>query len=132
MSSSKRVRRDEEDWPSREETDRQLLDLLFNGKSPFEKWEPAMNLDQAVKIAQDNAWKRGWNFELQWVSYAGRVLVDEWEARLSHFNIEAAIRHDERNAIEGYWATAKTASMAVCRMLLNLLDGVQEREYSAQ
>ena len=126
----KRVRRNEEDWPSEEETDRQLLSLLFDGKSPFEKWMPSRDLDQAVKVAQDVAWKRGWNFELKWASYSGDIVIDEWEAHLSHFNIDAARRGDFRNAVEDYWAPAKTSSMAICRMLLNMLDGVQEQEYS--
>lgn len=125
----KRVRRNEEDWPSEDETDRQLLSLLFEGKSPFNKWMPSRDLDQAVKVAHDVAWKRGWNFELKWASYAGDIVIDEWEAHLSHFNIDAARRGDFRNAVEDYWAAAKTPSMAICRLLLNMLDGVQEREY---
>ena len=128
--SPKRVRRNEEDWPSEEETDLQLLSLLFNGKSPFEKWMPSRDLDQAVKIAHDVAWKRGWNFELKWASCAGDIVIDEWEAQLSHFNIDAARRGDYRNATEDYWAAARTPSMAICRLLLNMLDGIQEKEYS--
>jgi hypothetical protein len=127
----KRVRREEEDWPSEEDTDRQLLSLLFDGKSPFEKWTPSRDLDQAVKIIHDVAWKRGWNFELRWTSYAGDIVIDEWEGRLVNFNIEAARRQDFGNMIEDYWATGKTAPMAICRVLLNLLDGVQEKEYIA-
>lgn len=127
--STKRVRRDEADWPSAEETDRQLLDRIFDGKSPLEKWNPSRDLDQAVKVAHDVAWKRGWNFEVKWVSYAGDIVIDEWEARLVNFNQEAVARQDYANAVEDYWATGKTPSLAVCRMLLNYLDGVRENEY---
>jgi hypothetical protein len=127
---AKRVRRNEEDWPSEEDTDRQLLSLLFNGKSPFEQWMPSRDLDQAMKVAHDVAWKRGWNFELKWTSYAGEIVIDEWEGHLVNFNVDAARRQDYRNAVEDYWAAAKTPSMAVCRVLLNMLDGVQESEYS--
>lgn len=99
----------ENDWPSMKETDRQILDLLFNGKSPFGQWEPSRNVEQAVKVAQDIAWKRGWNFDLKWVSYTGNIVIDEWEARLANLNTEAAERKDYRKAVEDcYWATAKT------------------------
>ncbi len=132
MGQPKRVRREEEDWPSPEEVDLQIAQLLFEGKPPFKDWKPSRDLDQAVTVAQDLAWKRGWNFDVKWVSYAGDILIDEWEARFSCFRMEAAHRGDHRNAVESYWAKAKAPAVAVCRTILNVFDGVQEREYSVR
>ncbi len=130
MGKVKRVRREEEDWPSKKEMDLQLAQLLFDGKPPFKDWKPSQDLNQAMAVAHDVAWKRGWNFDLKWVSYAGNIVIDEWEARFSCFNVEAAERQDYRNAVESYWAKANAASDAVCRAILNILDGVQEEEYN--
>lgn len=126
---SKKVRREEEDWPSPEETDKELLERLFQGKSPFEKWNPSTNIEQAMKVGHDAAWKRGWSFEVHWVSFAGNIVLDEWEAYLKNYTPEAARRGDYSKVIENYWATAKTAPLAICRTLLNMLDGVRENDY---
>lgn len=128
----KKIRREEEDWPSAEEIDKELLERLFKGKSPFEKWNPSKDMDQAMRVGQDVAWKRGWNFEVGWISYAGRTVLDEWEAFLKNFTLEAAQRGDYSNVVENYWATAKTAQLAICRMLLNMLDGVRENDYMVE
>lgn len=125
----KRVRRKDADWPTPAEIDRELASRLYEGRLPFKDWRPCHDLRQAVAIAQDLAWKRGWNFELKWISYAGNILIDYWDATFTDFNYEASQRQDYKNAVREYWARANQPADAVCRAILNLLDEVESNEY---
>jgi hypothetical protein len=126
----KRVRREDKDWPSAKEIERDLAELLYSGKPPFEKWAPTQDVDQALKIAQGIANERGLNFDLTWRHSIPGHVFREWEGRFHRLNAKASRAGDYKNAVTEYWAMAKKGpAMAVCRCILNMLEGVQEREY---
>lgn len=131
MPLPKRVRLKEQDWPSAEETEHELSELLYSGKPPFKTWAPTQDLAQVVKIAQDLANKRNLTFEVVWRNLVlGKHVIKEWEAKFHRLNEKASRRGDYNKAVTSYWAKAKNSpAMAVCRCILNIMDGVQENEY---
>jgi hypothetical protein len=114
MELPKRVRRDGQVWPTPQETNNQIADLVYSG-NVSRGWNPTSSLDQAAEAAREVARKNGWKFELKW---RGEPTIEGWEARF--------YRH---RVLGDFFAYADTPAAAVCRAILNVMDGVREEEY---
>lgn len=130
MSDRPRVRREESDWPTPEEIDIDLKTRLFQGQAPWPDWNPTKNVEQALELARQVTENRTFNYvELTYLRNFDAHMYREWEARFSWMNRIAAEDRDYKNAVEAYWASAQTPALALCRTILNVLDGVHENEY---
>ncbi len=130
MSDKPRVRYEESEWPSPEEIDLALKTRLFKGEAPWPDWNPTKNVEQAVELARRITEDRTFNnVDLTYLRSMDNKMFREWEVRFTWMNRLAMEERDYRNVVEAYWAKAQEPALAICRAILNVLDGVQESEY---